>query len=34
MRDWIDFGIGVYAEIMVANPRFIERHVLPRRAST
>lgn len=32
MRDWIAFGIGVYAEIMVANPAFLERHVAPRRA--
>jgi uncharacterized protein len=31
MRDWIDFGIRVYAEIMVSNPAFIERHVAPRR---
>lgn len=31
MRDWIDFGIRVYAEIMVANPSFVERHVAPRR---
>lgn len=31
MRDWIDFGIRAYAEIMVANPQFIERHVAPRR---
>jgi uncharacterized protein len=31
MRDWIDFGIRIYAEIMVSNPGFIERHVAPRR---
>ncbi|AWK84881.1 quinohemoprotein amine dehydrogenase maturation protein [Azospirillum thermophilum] len=31
MRDWIDFGIRAYAEITVANPTFIERHVAPRR---
>ena len=30
-RLWIDFGIRAYAEIMVANPQFIERHVAPRR---
>lgn len=34
MRDWIDFGIGAYAEIMVANPDFFERHVAPRRAKS
>ncbi len=32
MRDWIDFGIQVYAAIMAGNPGFFERHVAPRRA--
>jgi uncharacterized protein len=32
MRDWIDFGIGVYSQIMAGNPGFFERHVAPRRA--
>jgi uncharacterized protein len=31
LRDWVDFGIGVYARITVANPGFFERHVEPRR---
>ncbi|VAV90734.1 Quinohemoprotein amine dehydrogenase radical SAM maturase [hydrothermal vent metagenome] len=30
MRDWIDFGIGVYARILHENPRFFEQHVSPR----
>ncbi len=34
MRDWIDFGIRAYADITVANPRFIERHVAPRRGNS
>ncbi len=33
MRDWVDFGIGVYSHIIRGNPAFFERHVLPRRAS-
>jgi uncharacterized protein len=32
MRDWVDFGIGVYSRIMAGNPGFFERHVAPRRA--
>ena len=32
MRDWIDFGIDVYTQIMAGNPGFFERHVAPRRA--
>jgi len=31
LRDWVDFGIGVYSEIMARNPGFFERHVAPRR---
>lgn len=31
MRDWIDFGIGVYTQITAGNPGFFERHVAPRR---
>jgi uncharacterized protein len=31
LRDWVDFGIGVYARITVANPGFFEHHVEPRR---
>lgn len=33
MRDWVDFGIGIYSEIMDQNPAFFNRHVMPRRAS-
>lgn len=33
MRDWVDFGIGVYSRIMAGNPAFIEQHISPRRAS-
>ena len=33
MRDWVDFGIGVYSTIVRENPAFFERHVLPRRAT-
>lgn len=32
MRDWVDFGVEVYARIMAANPGFFARHVTPRRA--
>ena len=32
MRDWIDFGIGVYTRIAAANPDFFQRHITPRRA--
>ena len=32
MRDWVDFGIEVYTQIMAGNPGFFERHVAPRRA--
>lgn len=32
MRDWVDFGIGVYANIVAHNPEFFTRHVTPRRA--
>jgi len=32
MRDWVDFGVSVYAQIMERNPEFFRRHVEPRRA--
>ena len=32
MRDWVDFGIGVYANIVTQNPEFFSRHISPRRA--
>lgn len=33
LRNWIDFGIGVYAEISNANPRFFRDHLEARRPS-
>lgn len=32
MRDWVDFGIQVYAEIAAANPAFFSQHIEPRGA--
>lgn len=32
LRDWVDFGIGVYANIAAQRPDFFDRHVTPRRA--
>ncbi|HLO75607.1 MAG TPA: SPASM domain-containing protein, partial [Magnetospirillum sp.] len=32
MRDWVEFGLSVYAQIKQRNPQFIDRHVAPRRA--
>src|SRR5690606_18125438 len=33
MRDWVDFGIAVYSEILAANPRFFDDHIAPRRGA-
>ena len=33
MRDWVDFGIGVYTRILAENPDFFARHITPRSAS-
>lgn len=33
MREWVDFGIEVYARIMAENPAFIDQYILPRRAN-
>lgn len=33
MRDWVDFGVGAYARIAAANPRFFTDYINPRRAS-
>jgi len=30
LRDWVDFGIEVYSEILKYNPAFFERHITPR----
>jgi len=32
LRRWVDFGIGVYAEIIARNPGFFSTHIEPRRA--
>lgn len=32
LRDWIDFGVGVYHQILKHNPGFFEQHISPRRA--
>lgn len=32
MREWVDFGIGIYARIRAVNPAFFARHLTPRRA--
>ncbi len=31
MRDWVDFGIEVYAQIQAANPAFIDAFITPRK---
>lgn len=31
LRDWVDFGIDVYAKIMNSNPEFITHHIVPRK---
>lgn len=33
MRDWIDFGVAVYSEILDRNPEFFEQHVSTRTAT-
>lgn len=32
MRDWVDFGIYVYSQIMEHNPKFYDTYITPRRA--
>jgi uncharacterized protein len=32
LRRWVDFGIGVYAQILTRNPTFFRRHIETRRA--
>jgi uncharacterized protein len=34
MRDWVDFGIGVYTRIQAENPEFFSRYLSPRRAQS
>lgn len=33
MRDWVDFGIEVYSQIMQENPSFFATYISPRRAA-
>lgn len=33
MRDWVDFGVSIYTEILAQNPDFFDKHVTPRTAS-
>ncbi len=33
MRDWVDFGIGIYSTIMAENPAFYDTYISPRRAA-
>ena len=33
MRDWVDFGIGVYGELIDRAPGFFHDHIAPRRAN-
>ena len=34
LRDWVDFGIGVYTRIQNENPGFFSRYLSPRRAQS
>jgi uncharacterized protein len=31
LRRWVDFGIGVYAEILSRNPTYFPKHIETRR---
>lgn len=33
MREWVDFGVEVYARILEQRPEFFERHLEPRRST-
>ncbi|MDW4497371.1 quinohemoprotein amine dehydrogenase maturation protein [Sulfitobacter sp. D35] len=33
MRDWVDFGIGVYGDLIATNPSYFHDHIAPRRAN-
>jgi uncharacterized protein len=33
MRDWVDFGIGIYGRLIQDNPRFFARHILTRKGT-
>lgn len=32
MRDWVDFGIGIYSRLITAAPEYFNTHISPRRA--
>ncbi len=32
MRDWVDFGIAAYGDVIAGNPAYFTDHVMPRRA--
>jgi uncharacterized protein len=32
MRDWVDFGIGVYGDLIASAPAYFTDHIMPRRA--
>jgi uncharacterized protein len=34
LRRWVDFGIGVYAQIQAGNPSFFKQHLEPRSAAS
>ncbi|MCV6598737.1 MAG: quinohemoprotein amine dehydrogenase maturation protein [Mangrovicoccus sp.] len=33
MRDWVDFGIEIYSQLITAQPQFFHNHIAPRRAN-
>ena len=33
MRDWVDFGIEVYGDLIAANPAYFHDHIAPRKAN-
>lgn len=33
MRDWVDFGIEIYSQLITANPQYFHTHIAPRRAN-
>lgn len=33
MRDWVDFGIGVYGDLIARAPHFFQNVIAPRRAN-
>ncbi len=33
MRDWVDFGIEVYGDLIATNPQYFHDHIAPRKAN-